>query len=178
MPWTRSAVDNWHKFQRLSAPERGWFLQALLLLPLIGVLLHFLGLRRGQTLLARFAPLKRLPFHRPTELRARQQAQGVARVVPAAARHGLYPAKCLPQSLTVWWLLRRQGVASDLRIGVRKEANKLHAHAWVEHAGRILNDHADVSQRFGCFESPIELTEVVSSARFSRVSLTPSLRSG
>ncbi len=61
-------------------------------------------------------------------------------MVQAAARHGVYSATCLPQSLTLWWLLRRQGIKSDLRFGARKEAGLMEAHAWVELSGIPLNE--------------------------------------
>jgi hypothetical protein len=49
----------------------------------------------------------------------------------------------LIESLVLWWLLRRQGFDGDLRIGVRKHAGQLQAHAWVEHRGQALNDAGD-----------------------------------
>jgi hypothetical protein len=48
-------------------------------------------------------------------------------------------------------LLRRRGIAGDLRIGVRKEAGRFEAHAWVELGGRVLNDNEDVGERFAAF---------------------------
>lgn len=76
-------------------------------------------------------------------------------MVQAAARHGAYRATCLPQSLTLWWLLRRQGIKSDLRFGARKEAGRMEAHAWVELDGIPLNETLDVDQRFQPFERAV-----------------------
>jgi len=76
-------------------------------------------------------------------------------MVQVAARHGVYSATCLPQSLTLWWLLRRQGIESDLRFGARKEAERMEAHAWVELDGVPLNDTLDVDQRFKPFERAV-----------------------
>jgi hypothetical protein len=104
--------------------------------------------------LTRLAPNPQAPDD-AKQPEARRQAQGIVRMVGAAARHGPCPAKCLPQSLTVWWLLRRQGVPSNLHIGVRRDGAELKAHAWVEHAGRVLNDHADVGRHFARFEQAI-----------------------
>jgi len=53
-------------------------------------------------------------------------------MVNAADRHGLVHPSCLAKSLTLWWLLGRQGIPSQLRIGTRKEKEKFEAHAWVE----------------------------------------------
>jgi len=55
-----------------------------------------------------------------------------AHLVNAADRHGLVHPSCLTKSMTLWWLLGRQGIASHLRIGIRKEKAKFAAHAGVE----------------------------------------------
>lgn len=60
---------------------------------------------------------------------------------------------CLPKALGTWHLLRRQGIAADLCIGVAKFPFR--AHSWVDFQGEILDDDpARVSQytvlhRFG-----------------------------
>jgi len=51
--------------------------------------------------------------------------------------------------------LKRRGIESDLRIGVRKEANGFEAHAWVEHEGLVLLDPLGSSHRFTPFDEPI-----------------------
>jgi len=80
--------------------------------------------------------------------------QQTARMVRAAANHGPFHGNCLRQSLVLWWLLRRQGVESELRIGVRKAGARFEAHAWIEWLGRALNERDDVRQRFAAFEKP------------------------
>ena len=40
----------------------------------------------------------------------------------------------------LWWLLRRRGIAAELRIGARKEFERFEAHAWVEVDSAVLND--------------------------------------
>ncbi len=71
-------------------------------------------------------------------------------MVQIAARRGLYRANCLQQSLCLWWILQRQGISTDLRIGVRK-GEQLDAHAWVEYRGTVLNDRPDIAQEFSPF---------------------------
>lgn len=65
----------------------------------------------------------------------------VARAVHAA--HACIPsATCLPQALAAHMLLERNGVRSQLRIGVAKgSGGQLHAHAWVEHWGQIVTGY-------------------------------------
>ena len=48
---------------------------------------------------------------------------------------------CLPRSLTVYLLLRRQGVPATLHIGVKRYP--FGAHAWVECEGRVPDDAAN-----------------------------------
>lgn len=70
-----------------------------------------------------------------------------------ARRRGvLYCPTWLHRSLTLWWLLGRQGIASELRIGVRKEQGRFEAHSWVEYEGVTLNDELDVGSRFAAFQ--------------------------
>jgi hypothetical protein len=51
-----------------------------------------------------------------------------------------YPFKptCLKKSLVLLRLARRHGIGAELRIGVRKDAGELVAHAWIECGGRTL----------------------------------------
>jgi len=53
---------------------------------------------------------------------------------------GIVPATtCLTQALTAQLLLARLGHSSTLRIGVLRAARgRIHAHAWLESAGRIV----------------------------------------
>jgi hypothetical protein len=76
-------------------------------------------------------------------------------LINSAAHHALGPANCLTRSLYLWWLLRRRGIDSQLRIGVRLTDGALDAHAWVEHAGIPINDRQDVSTDFAPFADPV-----------------------
>jgi len=142
----------------LSQAERFVFLQSLLLIPTVSLLLRVLGFQRSLTLLERLsrsrrdaAPLRSEPANPKT----------VCRLVGTAARHGLWTATCLRQSLVVWFLLRRRGIPAELRIGVRKTAAGLDAHAWVESNGCILDGTrglegtADTAISFTAFDSLI-----------------------
>jgi hypothetical protein len=126
--------------------ERRLLASILLLLPTIGAALRLIGFNRSRALLERCAP----PIPRTGATGgppgARDTAQRIARLVAIAASRGAYRATCLRQSLALWWLLKRRGINTQLRIGVRKEGGALQAHAWVEHAGAPLGqgplDHA------------------------------------
>ena len=77
-----------------------------------------------------------------------QSPDRIAQLVGIAARRGIFKATCLPQACLVWWLLRRRGIAAELKIGVRKDGQALCGHAWVEHENRPLNDDQGLSKRY------------------------------
>jgi len=136
-----------HKFQQflaLTAPERRTFLAAMALLPLFWIGLRALGLQRLQAWLQR----KPLPVANPFPT---DELQRIGQLVNSATHHTLGPANCLTRSLYLWWWLRRRGVDSQVRIGVRIAGSTLEAHAWVEHAGVPINDRNDVSTDFPPF---------------------------
>ena len=66
----------------------------------------------------------------------------------AAARHHLYPMRCLPKALCLRWLLGRHGIESELRIGVARQDGGLAAHAWVERGGRPVGEPSGVQDQF------------------------------
>ena len=154
-------MNRWKKFKRLSRPERGLLLRALVLLPLTGVALRLLGFRRWQAVLARLAPLSEAGAAGFSEASI-ECARGVARIVQVASREGLSHANCLEQSIVLWWLLRHRGIQGHLRIGVRKQADRLEAHAWVELPGCVLNDAEDVHRHYVAFDRSIGPVEVKS----------------
>ncbi|HEU4630083.1 MAG TPA: lasso peptide biosynthesis B2 protein [Gemmatimonadaceae bacterium] len=64
-----------------------------------------------------------------------------SRAVHRAARYGLFQPSCLVRSLALAELLARQGVPGPLiRVGVRRTAGVLDAHAWIELDGRVIGD--------------------------------------
>ena len=131
----------------LSLPwvERWRLFQAFLGLPLAAAGVRLLGLKRVLGLLAR------LPARDASDSRAARARY----LLGVAATHGPYRGNCLSQSLTLLWLLRSQGLTGELRIGVRKEAGRLLAHAWVEHRGKPLNAGPQVYLIFPPFDRAI-----------------------
>jgi hypothetical protein len=144
-------LSRWQKFRRLPWPARKLFLQALCLLPLIGLAIRLFSFRRTQMAFRRALSVGKIS-RQNSDPRLVQQT---SRMVRAAADHGPFHGNCLHQSLALWWLLRRQGIDSELRIGVRKSGARFEAHAWIEWRGRALNQRADVSRRFAAFEKPL-----------------------
>ena len=152
-------MNKLRRFIGLSARERLLLSQSLVLLPLAAAALSVMGLGRYQRLLERFSRGSKADVAGDGR-GLRDRVCKTARLVEAAGRYGPYRAKCLPKSLTLWWLLRRQGIESQLRFGARKNARRMEAHAWVEFEGTPLNDSTDVGERFKPFE-PAAMPEEV-----------------
>lgn len=72
----------------------------------------------------------------------------LVRAVDVAARHHLYPMPCVPRALALRSLLAEEGIVTELRIGVRKEGDRLAAHAWIEYRGTPIGESSTVLLRF------------------------------
>jgi hypothetical protein len=122
----------------------------MVLLPLVAVSLRWRGLRATQAALQRFVSNTN-PELDPAVLS--RDAALTAHMINAADRYGLVHPSCLAKSLTLWWLLERQGISSHLRIGLRKEGDKFQAHAWVERAGAALNEPDEHHHHYSAFDA-------------------------
>jgi hypothetical protein len=141
-------VNKWRRFRRLSVLERRILLRALFLLPLTGAALHTVGFRRWKLFLARFTPKN---SDAPVTPESLQAARRIARMLAAASQEGIFHGKCLEQSTVLWWFLLRRGFPAELQIGGRRGSAGFEAHAWVEIAGTVINDHEAVGQNYAPF---------------------------
>ena len=80
------------------------------------------------------------------------QARALARWRSVAARHLFIRTNCLEQSTALWFVLRRHGIAAEIRFGARKQAERLEAHAWVECMNVALDEDQGVHVHFRPFE--------------------------
>lgn len=138
------------RFSELDGAARAVFLRAVALLPVISASLHLRGFRKTQLSLQKHTSARSA---RPDNALA--AARLVARMVRAAVRSGFGHPTCLEESLTLWSLLARRGIASELRVGVRKSGEKIEAHAWVECEGGALNEPEDVHENFAAFDAAL-----------------------
>ncbi len=141
-------MNKWRRFRRLSVLERRILLRALFLLPLTGAAIHTVGFRFWKRFLTKFTPKN---SDAPVTAESLQSARRIARMVVAASREGIFHGKCLEQSIVLWWFLVRRGFPAELQIGGRHGSTGFEAHAWVEIAGTVINDHEAVGQDFAPF---------------------------
>jgi hypothetical protein len=146
-------MGTWRTFSRLTRAERLVALEAAFGLTATWIALRTVGFRRWRRVLESLAIRKKTGAPR-TEISIREVAN-VVRMEEAAARNLFFHTNCLEQSLVLWWLLQKRGVAADLLIGARKDANRFEAHAWVEFAGAALNSTGEGHLHFVPFEEQI-----------------------
>jgi hypothetical protein len=134
--WSKARQPEWGRHRRLFRADGLGVLQALLRLIMVDV-----RLRRGG--------FRDVLVRASTRVGPRTKAGGAADVARAGRYAGLLQtasrvpflrARCLHQSLALYLWLRDEGVASELRIGIRKEGGALRAHAWIELGGQVVND--------------------------------------
>jgi Transglutaminase-like superfamily len=147
-------MQRWNRFWQLSGYERGVALEAAGGLLATWVGLRLAGFRRWKNVLGWLAPSVNATAWQPAASQ-REAAELIARMAAAAARSFFIDTNCLEQSLALWWLLRRRGIAAELRIGARKELERFEAHAWVEVDSAVLNDASAERQHFVPFDGSI-----------------------
>jgi Transglutaminase-like superfamily len=121
------------------------------LLPLISISLRWRGFRSTKAFLEQFLSA---PYG-SQNADAQVRAVLIAKIVHASARNGIGDPTCLEISLALWWLLARQGIASELRVGIRKDGGTFEAHAWVECGGQTLSDPEILHHHFAAFDAAL-----------------------
>ena len=127
-----------------SSADRRVVFEAAFLLPVVSLALRTIGWVRVRGFLDREPS--------PQARRSVDEAQHIALLVEAVARRSPVQHTCLQRSVVLCRVLRRRELEAELRLGVRKEsAGDRQFHAWVEHAGRVLNDDQHVRDRYSSF---------------------------
>jgi hypothetical protein len=119
---------------------------SILLFPVLVLAQRLLGLRRTLWFLNRLTPA--VATASSTDNQCVRLAHSVSRIVRIVGARIPLKSSCLEQSVFLHWLLARQGIVTDIRIGIRNRDGGFQAHAWVEHLGQALNEGEDVSLRF------------------------------
>ncbi len=143
-------LEKLRRFRVLDPAAQKLFLCALAMLPAISLSLRWSGFGATQGRLKRLLPTS------PPEQSSDAVSKWLAltpRMINAADRHGPVHPSCLVKSLTLWWLLERRGIRSQLRIGIRKEKGGFEAHAWVEREGVALNEPEERHRHYAAFDA-------------------------
>ena len=69
-------------------------------------------------------------------------------IVSTAGRYHLIKMSCLRRALVLQWLLRQEGIQTQLRFGVRTQGKDLLAHAWLERNGILVSEPELVRERY------------------------------
>ena len=133
--------SRWHRWYALAVRDQLATGAACVLLPLIEFSLCRCGLTVTLRWLRSTVRAERLGQSPTVTARCR-------RAVSRASRNGPVSGRCLSQSLTLWWLLRQQGVGSRLKVGAVRSTSNFDAHAWLENEAGVINDSADVNRRY------------------------------
>lgn len=136
------APDRWRTARR-EVEIRLLILEAWARLGLTELALRVVGFRR----------LMRLVAACPTRPAAAGQAreslihERIA-VIEWAVKYQPLPSLCLARSVTLHQWLRQLGIASQVRLGVRKAGGHFAAHAWVEIDDSVVYESTDLAARY------------------------------
>ena len=140
-----------HALRSLGISGAGRVAETLFLSLCVAAGFKLLGVPRTQAWLRRWASLlktRRLPEDPAIEIRLAKFAQRIV------TRNAGVRGSCLSRSLTLWAVLLRRGVSTDLRVGFRRQAGVIEGHAWLEHLGVALNEQPDIVHTYCVSEEP------------------------
>jgi hypothetical protein len=138
--------------REIGSERRAMLVEALILPPFIGLWFRLGGVPATQALLRRWARFGRLVSGSTDVDGAIVAGRWAQRFVSRRTGIG---GSCLVRSLTLWTILLRRGVETDLRVGFRKTDGRVEGHAWLERGGRILNEQEEVARSYAASEGPM-----------------------
>ena len=143
----------------MDAGARGLFLRATAVLPVIFISLKMRGFGATQEFLLRSFPIVPQTSQQDSihVVGALKRTELTSRMVNAAIGHVWRASTCLEKSLALWWLLGRQGIACEVRIGARKQGGKFEAHAWLERDGVAENEPQQEHRHYAAFDAAFPL---------------------
>jgi len=136
------------KLAALPAADKWLVFRVSIMLPLVEGGLHLLGLQVVARLLASRATPAAVP------LESIREVERQARLLSMVRHRHPFAGKCLSRSLTLWWCLRRTGIKSEVRLGIRKDGSQLRGHAWVEYQGQPVAELLGVCDRYAVHVDP------------------------
>lgn len=142
-----------HHYKKIikSRSEQWIFVQTLFLLPLSALSLKIFGFKRSYVGIGRLLAL--VESSRSSSGQEFSKARHIAKIVIGTNHYySPYIFSCLPESFTLWYLLRRQNIAAEIRIGVRTITGPFESHAWVEYNHEVLNDIENIADIYAPFD--------------------------
>jgi hypothetical protein len=137
-------------FRSLDPADRRMLLEALLLPGFIWLSFRGIGVPRTQSLLRRWAGAGRArQLAAGAAIRRASRAQGIVK------RNAGIGGNCLVRSLTLWTMLLRRGVPTDLRVGFRRRDSEIQGHAWLEYAHAPINEALAEALSYVPYDEPI-----------------------
>jgi hypothetical protein len=147
-----SLIHKLRVFRSLGASNRAVALEALALPVCIAVSFRMLGVARTQGLLRWWASewkTKAPGTDNQAQIRNTRRGQQMIR------RSTGVGGSCLVRSLTLWTMLLRRGVSTDLRVGFRKRNGRTEGHAWVEYESAPINEDVAETVTFVPYDRPV-----------------------
>lgn len=126
------------------------FTKISLIVPFVELGIKIFGLKRTFKLLKYFAKKPKNTVKNPTLIINRHR-----NFLYLYSKQFPFFGKCLAQSLTLWVLLKNKSINTDLRFGMKKENNKLLAHAWLEYDGKPLATEEELKENYLFFNESI-----------------------
>lgn len=133
-------------------PERRLLTAEALFLPLlISTGFRVLGVPRTQAWLRRWTRVGTAP--EPTNpLHAVREARRAQLIVKRSTGVG---GSCLVRSFSLWALLLRRGLSTEIRVGLRRREGQIEGHAWIEYLCVPLNEDEKVLRSYEPYERPV-----------------------
>lgn len=145
-----SLIGKVRVFWLLSASGRSTLIEAMTLPIVIPLGFRILGVPRTQGLLRRWALSGKMPATgKKPGVRDACRAQKIIRRTTGIG------GNCLIRSLTLWTMLLRRGISTDLRVGFRKQDGRIEGHAWVEMDDSPLNETIAETRTFVPYGQPV-----------------------
>jgi hypothetical protein len=133
--------------------DAGWLtLVSAVLAVAISVGFHVVGVARTQRYVRAWASGRKI---RPWTAGPRDLIGSARRAQRAVGRNIGIQGTCLARSMTLWAMLLRFGLATDLRLGMRKRSGSMEGHAWLEYEGVPINESRDVIRTYDVYPNPV-----------------------
>ncbi len=136
----------------MSPDDRRLLAEAMALPCCIWVGFRLIGVGRTQALVRRWATGRN---QRDTTGDGRLGIRNARRAQRIILRNTGVSRHCLVRSLTLWTMLQKRGIATDLRVGFRKRDGRVEGHAWLEYQGVPINESLAEAQSYIPYDQPV-----------------------